>query len=325
MTNFQVYRKTLSFSLLEFLVDMFALAVLAGCCTAGFFIADNTPSSRALIGLVIGLVVGIILDVLISVFISNRIKAAQIAMMTKGVTEDELPDHPFHAGFQEIRGRFGAITAFFFITNAIKGIFRELGRAINQLGTAIGGDVGNGITSAIDSAVQTLISYLCDCCLGWILFRKDVIAAKAGCEGAVIFFKHGKTLARNVGRIFGMGFLSLLIIGGGFFGLSYWIFTLYPGMFERLIAEISDLITRNGGTVPELFQNTTFTMLLIAGIVGIIIWGILHSVLIRPFILTGVLRNFMAAGIKDIPTEQDFAELDSKSSRFAKLHKSYKN
>ena len=31
----------------------------------------------------------------------------------------------------------------------------------------------------------------------------------------------------------------------------------------------------------------------------------------------------MQAGIEDIPTESDFAELDSKSSRFAKLHNSY--
>ncbi len=283
MTNFQVYRKVLSFSFLMFLVDLFGLILLGGSATAGYFIA-NKSSDMALIGLTVGFVIGIILAVLVNIFIASRIKAAQIAMMVKGVTEGSLPDNTFSAGFAEIKGRFGSIIAFYLVTNAIKAIFNQISRGINKIGTALGGQTGNAITSTIDSAIQTLLSYLCDCCLGWILYRKDVSTAKAGCEGAVIFFKHGKTLIRNIGRIFGMGFLSLILIGGAFFGIA------------------------------------TF-MIIAAAFVGIALWAILHSVLIRPFILTGVMRNYMASGIADIPTEKDFAELDSKSPRFAKLHR----
>lgn len=319
MTNFQVYKKTLPFSLVMFLADLLALVVFVGCCAAGFFIA-NRSIDMALIGLLIGLVIGIILASLINIFLTNRIKAAQIAMMTKGVNEDALPEHTFKEGFVEIKGRFGKITAFFFITNAIKSIFRQLGRAVNRLGTAIGGDVGNGITSAIDSAVQTLVAYLCDCCLGWILYRKDVNAAKAGCEGAVIFFKHGKTLIRNIGRIFGMGFLSFLLIGGAFFGIFFAILYFVPGMINALSSEIIEFGVRNSIDLPEFVSNTTLLAVVIAAIGGIILWSILHSVLIRPFILVGVLRNFMAAGKQDIPSEADFAELDKRSPRFAKLH-----
>ena len=52
---------------------------------------------------------------------------------------------------------------------------------------------------------QVVVAYLCDCCLGWVFYRKAQGAAKATCEGAVLFFRHGKTLARNLGRVFGMG------------------------------------------------------------------------------------------------------------------------
>ena len=41
MTNFQVYRKILSFSIIDFLVGLAALAILVGCCVAGFFIAKK--------------------------------------------------------------------------------------------------------------------------------------------------------------------------------------------------------------------------------------------------------------------------------------------
>lgn len=318
MTNIQVYRKTLSFSLVEFLVSLLALFIIAATTSAGFFLFSK-QLDQALVGLVIGFLVGVLISVVIKIFLNNRVKAAQIAMMTKGVVEDALPEHTFKEGFVEIKGRFGKITAFFFITNAIKGIFRQIGRGINRIGTAIGGDTGNAVTSAVDSAIQTLIGYLCDCCLGWILFRKDENAAKAGCEGAVIFFKHGKTLIRNIGRIFGMGLLSFVLVGGAFFGLFYLVFTQFPNMFTALASEI----TKAGGDVPEFLTDPVVLTIFVSVIAGIVLWSVLHSVLVRPFILVGVLRNFMAAGQKDMPSEEDFKELDSRSTRFAKLHGSY--
>ena len=319
MTNFQVYRKTLPFSFIMFLTDVLALLVFLGCCTLGFVIF-NKSTDMALLGLLIGFIVGLLLLIPFNIFVTNRIKAAQIAMMTKGVVEDKLPDHTVKEGFVEIKGRFGSITAFYFITNAIKGIFKQLGHAINRLGTAIGGDVGNGVTSAINSAIETLIGYLCDCCLGWILYRKDINAAKAGCEGAVIFFKNGKTLIRNIGRIFGMGFLSLALVGGIFFGGFFLIFRAFPQMFVSLSNEIVEMSSRAGETAPTWISDVTLLTVVACAILAIIMWAIIHSVLIRPFILVGVLRNFMAAGQKNIPSESDFAELDKKSPRFAKLH-----
>jgi Flp pilus assembly pilin Flp len=317
MTNFQVYRKTLSYSLVMFLVDIIKLVILVGLTILGFVLFEKF-FGMGLAGLPVGLLVAIIAVVLITIFVSNRIKAAQIAMMAKGVTENTLPDHTFKQGFEEVKGRFGSITAFFFITNAIKRIFRQLGRTINRIGSAIGGQTGNTITSAIDSAVQTLIAYLCDCCLAWVMFRKDQNAAKSACEGAVIFFKHGKTLIRNIGRIFGMGFLSLLVIGGAFFGLSYLLFTQFPELFQTL----SNEIIAAGGDIPEFVYDVNMLMIYVAAVLGIVIWSMIHSVLIRPFILVGVMRNFLLAGQKDMPKEADFQEVASKSPRFAKLSES---
>ncbi len=317
MTNFQVYRKTLSYSLVMFLVDIIKLVILVGFTILGFVLFEKF-FGLGLAGLPVGLLVAIIAVVLITIFVSNRIKAAQIAMMAKGVTENALPDHTFKEGFKEVKERFGSITVFFFVTNAIKRIFRQLGRTINRIGSAIGGQTGNTITSVIDSAVQTLIAYLCDCCLAWVMFRKDQNAAKSACEGAVIFFKHGKTLIRNIGRIFGMGFLSFLVIGGAFFGLSYLLFTQFPGLFQTL----SNEIIAAGGDIPEFVYDVNMLMIYVAAVLGIVIWSMIHSVLIRPFILVGVMRNFLVAGQKDMPQEADFQAVASKSPRFAKLSES---
>ena len=315
MTNFQVYKKTLSFSLLMFAFDILALLAVIGLGAAGFFILIGFGPEAAMIGLIVGLILGIAAATLIGVFLTNRVKAAQIAMMVKGVTEDQLPDHTFKAGLEEVKGRFGKITLFFFITNSIKSIFRQIGRGITRIGNAVGGEVGGTVTSTIDSAIQTVIGYLCDCCLGWVLFRKDENSAKAACEGCVIFFKHGKTLIRNVGRIFGFGILSFLLIGGAFTGLFFLLFYSLPEILGSLSQAIIDAA---GADAPEWLSNPTILYLVVAFLIAVALWSILHSVLVRPFILVGVLRNYMAAGKEHLPSEADFKELD-KYPGFRKL------
>ena len=320
MSNFKVYSKTLSFSLVMFLVDLVSLGILVGLSTAGYFIgASDGQQYHNFIGLGIGLVVGIVISVVISYLIQNRFKAAQIAMMTRGVTEDSLPDHTFSAGLSELKGRFGKITLFFVITNAIKSVFREIGRGMTKLGQAVGGDVGGGVASAIDSGVQTVIAYLCDCCLGWVLYRKDMNSFRAACEGAVIFFRHGKTLIRNVGRIFGMGLLSLIVFGGGFFGIFFLIFRQFPQMFVTLSQEIQKLIQSGSGDVPTWLYDPQILSIVVAAIGGLIIFGFIHGVFIRPFILVGVLRNFMNAGKAHIPTDAEIGDLEKKFPKFSKL------
>ncbi len=320
MTNKEIYKKTLTFSIRKLLVDFLSIVLLAGLCALGFFVLDKT-TGMGLIGLAIGLVLGIIALVLISRFVSYSLKAGQIAMMTKGVAEGQLPDNVYQEGKAIVKRRFKTVAAFFAVTSVIKGIFNQIGKLITNIGSAVGGDTGNTIGSAISSIIQVIVAYLCDCCLGWVFYRENQSSAKATCEGAVIFFKHGKTLAKNLGRIFGIGIVSFIVIGGAFFGIAYGIFLMMPGAFRVLADEIAEAGTRLETDVPEYLTNPSNLALVVAAVLGIMIWSILHSTFIRPFVLTGVLRNYIESGKNDIPTEESFRFLDSKSSKFAKLHR----
>ena len=310
MTNFQIYKKTLSFSLIRFLVDLVSFVILVGLAVLGALLGNKMNAEYgAIVGLIVGLILGAIAMTLITYLVSNRYKAAQIAMMVKGIKEGELPEHTFKEGKEAVKGRFASITLFFFVTNQIKRVFRQLGRTMTGVATAIGGQAGNAVSSTIDSAVQTLIAYLCDCCLGWVFYRQEENAAKAAWEGAAIFFKHGKTLIRNVGRIFGMGLLSLLLIGGAFTGIFYLITMAFVPQFQQLTA----ILFEDGGVDYHI------TMIVASGVAALFIWGILHTVLIRPFILTGVLKNFIEAGKEHAPTEAELAEVEKRSPKLARL------
>ena len=321
MTNKQIYRKTLTFSLRKLFIDLIALVAVGAFATLGFVLMDRY-NSEGLVGLLIGLIVGMIIIAIIMHFIGYTYKAGQIAMMTKGVTEGTLPDHVYREGKKAVKERFGTVAVFYLVTNAIRSIFNALARGINALGKAVGGERGGQVADAVNSAIQVVIGFLCDCCLGWVFYRKEVSAAKATCEGAVIFFKHGKTLIKNVGRIFGMGLLSLLLIGGALFGLGYFIFLQFPQTFELLAGEISQMDINMDAQIAQYLQDPKTLTIIAAAVIAVIIWSFIHSTFVRPFILVGVLRNFTAEGIKDIPTEESFSVLDGKSAKLAKLRAS---
>ena len=315
MSNKEIYSKTLGFSLRRLLFDVLAFVAIAVLGLIGFVITEKS-ADQGMIGLLIGSLIGIIIAVFVFRYVSYAFKAGQIAMITRFLTEGDVEGNVVSEGIRVVKERFLTVAAFYAATRIIKGIFNELGKVIINVGRSVGGSKGDSVGSAISSVIQVIVSYLSDCCLGWVFFRKDESSAKATCEGAVIFFKHGKTLAKNLGRVFGMGLASFVVIGGVFTGIFYGIANLFPEQFATLAAELAE----SGEEVPSFFATPQGAMLAASLIAAVILWNILHSVFVRPFILTGVLRNYLESGKNDTPDESSFALLDKTSGKFAKLH-----
>ncbi len=321
MTNKEIYKKTIGFSVRRLLWDTFAFILIIGISALGFFLAEKVWD-RGLIGLFVGLLFGIIVLAIFLKFISYKLKAGQIAMMTRGITEGKLDGNVIEEGKKAVKQRFKTVAAYFVLTRLIKGIFHQLEKGVTRLGSAIGGQTGEAVGSAIGSIIQTIVAYLCDCCLGWVFFRADVHPAQATCEGAVIFFKHGKTFAKNMGRVFGIGLLTFILIVGVIGGIIYFVLWTQKDILASFYAEIADFIARSGatGTIVDILKNPVTIPIVIAAICGISIWGFVHSTFIKPYVLVGVLRNYIESGKKDVPDKASFAALDAKSPKFRKLH-----
>ena len=320
MSNKEVYKKTLVFSIRRLLFSVICIVLVGALAVFGFVLLDKL-TDKGLIGLGIGVVLGIIIVAVLAHFIAYTYSAGQIAMMTRAVTEGTLPDDVYGEGKKIVKERFITVAGFYAATSLIKGIFNQIGNGITNLGGAIGGDTGRSIGSAISIGIQVVVGFLCDCCLGWVFYRKDKGAVKATIEGAGIFFKNGKALIKNLGRIFGIGLASFVAIGGAFTGLFYLILSQFPDAFRSLSNEIVEALSSEGETVSNWITNPTNLTLIAAAILGIVLWSIIHGTFIRPFILVGVLRNFMEAGLKKAPTEEDYQKLEKVSGKFAKLRK----
>lgn len=318
LTNGEIYKKTLTFSLKRFVFNLVMLIIIIALSTIGFLLTDRIMD-QGLYGLGIGLIVGIIIVAVVSHFFSYMFKAGLIAVMTKAVTEDKLPEAVYGTGKAMVKERFTTVALYYAATRIIKGIFNELGRVITKVGEGIGGDAGGTIGSAISIAIGVVVGFLCDCCLGWIFYRKDISAFKATCEGAVIFFKNGKTLLANLGRMFGMGIASLVVIGGAFFGGFYALVLQFNGPITAISREVAEF-TKDGDSDKwiRLMGDPTYLTIAISAILALIIWGIIHGTFVRPFILVGVMRNYMATAMENIPQESEFAILEKNSKKYRK-------
>ena len=323
MDNKTIYKKTLVFSLKRVFWDVVCIAVILGFATLGYFILSRM-GQNGYIGLAIGAIVGLIPVIIILRFVSYSLKAGQIAMITRAVTEGELPDNVVGEGKKVVRERFATVAIYYAATRVIKGIFNQIGQGISRVGQAVGGNAGGAVGDAVGSAIRTLVNYLCDCCLGWVFFRKEVNAGKATCEGAVLFFKHGKTLAKNMGRVFGIGLLTLLLIGGVFTGIFYMVISSFSTHLSVFFDKVAEAMQNSSDPnwLTSILSNRATLPIAFAAIGGIIVWSIIHSTLIKPYVLTGVLRNYLESGMDDVPTEDSFRALDSKSPKFRKLHES---
>ena len=321
MSNRELFSRTFGFSVQRFFFSLLSFIVAAAICVVGYLIGEKVLQ-KGLLGLGIGALVALVFLIVILRYVAYSCKAAQIGMMTQGITTGDLPDDVIKEGKRLVKTRFKTVAVFFAVTGVIRGIFNQLGNAVTRLGDRVGGDTGRGIGSAVSAIISVIVAYLCDCCLGWVFYRSDIGSGRATCEGAVLFFKHGRAFARNMGRIFGMGIVSLLVIGGIFGGLFYYIGLQFRSVFAELAVLVQEMAAEIEGNIPQFFMTAEGLTVFAAALGGLIIWGIIHGSFIRPFVLTGVLRNYLEAGMGDIPSEDSFRVLDSKSKKFRKLHES---
>lgn len=308
MSNFEIYRRTLVFSGHRLLLDLIAVLAVAGCIFFGMMIAPD-----AVLGLGIGAAVGLLIFFLIVHFVGYLYQAGQIAMMTRAITENSLPKDVVGEGKAAVKARFATVTAYYAISGAIKGIFYEITQGINSL-AKLGGSAGESVGDTISGIINIAVSYLCDCCLGWVFYRSDEGSFRGTCEGAVLFFKNWKTLLKNMGRVIGIGIASFVVIGGA---LTFGFYRLM-GRFPAFVTALTKAMAEADSNID--LSDPTVALLVISMLFGILCWSIIHSVLVRPFVLVGVLRNFIEAGRASQPEEANFAELDKVSGKFRKAH-----
>ena len=317
MGNVGIYRKTLRFSVMRLLVTILGIFIIVALPLATFLITAGMSEVACAVATFVAFIVGIVVFALIIRYCGYLFTAAQVAMITEGVSKGTLPDDVYAAGKQAVKRRFVTASVYFALWSITKAITNQITAGLNALGRVA--DAGNnaGPASTVAGIVSTVISvvleYLNYCSLGWVFLNANQSPFKSTCDGAVVYFQNWKTLLQNAGKVIGITVVSLVVIGGAFFGLGYLAFGSIPSM-TAVLADIDAAATLDDGSaVPP-----GTSLIILCAIVALLLWGGIHSAFVKPFILISVMRRYIEAGLANPPKVDLYGKLAGMSAGFRK-------
>lgn len=303
MTNFGIYKKTLCFSLIKILVAIVGLGIAVGVTLLVYYLSGGNNDEARLLYTGGGAVVGLIIYGTIMHFASYLLVAGHIAMITRGVTENELPEHVFKEGVAMVKARFVTVTVYFALLRITRGISNQITRGLSFLADTTDNDAVGIVVAIINIIVSIVLTYINYCCLGWVFCNPQQSAVKSTCDGAVIYFKNWKTLLKNIGKILGLGLASLIVIGGIFVGIFY---------LSTQNVDFPDLVAQG-------FEISALGVRWIAiGVMSFICWLVIHSALIQPYVLISVMRAYIDSAKSTPFTSELYNKLCGMSKSFKK-------
>lgn len=317
MGNGEIYRKTLRFSVMRLLVTILGIFIIVALPLATFLVTAGMSEIACAVGTFVAFIVGIVVFVLIIRYCGYLFTAAQVAMITEGVSKGTLPDDVYAAGKQAVKRRFVTASVYFALWSITKAITTQITAGLNALGRVA--DAGNNagpastVTGIVSTVISVVLEYLNYCSLGWVFLNANQSPFKSTCDGAVVYFQNWKTLLKNAGKVIGITVVSLVVVGGAFFGLGYLVFGSIPSL-TAVLADIDAAATLDDGSaVPP---GTSLIVLCV--IVALLLWGGIHSAFVKPYILISVMRRYIEAGLANPPKVDLYGKLAGMSAGFRK-------
>ncbi|MDD3334548.1 MAG: hypothetical protein PHI98_03415 [Eubacteriales bacterium] len=315
MKNGAIYSKTLKFSLLRLLIGVLGIAAAALITYVGYLCGKSLDDTTHLLVTGICLVVGMVVFGLIVHYLGYMLKAGQIAMITRGVTEGTLPEDVVAEGKAAVKKRFVTANVYFLIESGIKAITSQITSGLNTLTSAASGN-DKGVLGTIASLVMMFINivleYVNYCCLGWVFYHPEQNAFKSTCDGAVLYFQNWKTLLKNAGKVMAFTLAAVLIFFAVFCALN--IIVLEAALPDNGSLDMV-LFTMDDGS-----ELTLRGMLYIGAVLVAFLFAmLLHSTFVKPYLLIMVMRNYMDAAQGSTPGFDVYEKLCGLSKRFKKM------
>ena len=318
MTTSELYKKTIKFTLMRALSGLIGMALIVGLPIAAYFLTGSMEDG-ARIGVCVGtFVVACVIVGLLTHFKGYTYRAGQIAVVAQSIVSGELPQDPYTEGKAQIKKRFGTVAVFFAIESVINHIVSQISNAVTRVTGTVArttrSDAANYVGAAISIFVSAVTAFLCACCMGWVFVHPDQNPWRAACDGAIVYFKNWKDLLKNAGKVILMALISLIVIGGLLFGLTYLVLDNMPA----INAMAQDLTAFCAEEELDIALSPDTWKLIFEGVAAFILWIVVHSTFVDPFIMISVMNRYMKAGIANPPVRSEDKKLADMSKAYKK-------
>lgn len=318
MKNGELYKKTFRFTLMRALSGLIGTAIIAGLPVLTYFLTGKLDDEPRIIVCVGAFIVACIIVGLLTHFVGYTYRAGQIAMVAEGIVAGQLPEDPYTEGKARIKQRFGTVAVFFAIEKVINAIVNQISNAVTRVTGTISNrtknDAANYVGLAINIFVAAVTAFLCSCCMGWVFVHPDQNPWRAACDGAIVYFKNWKTLLKNAGKVILMALVSLIVIGGLLFGLTH---AVTDGMtsVNTIAGDLAEFCAEEEDGIPFTADEWK---LVFEGVIAFVLWIVVHSAFIDPFIMISVMNRYMKAGLENPPIRTEDGKLKKLSKSYGK-------
>ena len=322
MTSFEIYKKTFRFTLMKILSGLVGILLIVGLPALAFAVTGSAQDDTRIIVCVCAFVAACIVVGLLSHFIGYAFRAGQIAVAAEAISTGALPEDPWAAGKAAVKNRFGTVAVFFAIEKIINAIVHQLTNAVTKVTEGISAKSNNDTVKTIGSVINLIISamlkFMCSCCMAWVFIHPETNPWRSACDGAIVYFKNWKDLLKNTAKVLLIGLLSLVILGGALFGLSHAVLGKTTFMNEMTVS-LTDYIAedaKSDSDDPDLTADEW--ALIFEAVPALILWGIIHSALIDPYIMISVMNRYIKAGLANPPARDVDTRLAGMSRGYRK-------
>lgn len=305
LTHGKIYRKTLCFiwprlPYLLLAVIVFLLVFLI------FFVIGALvfPGKQSLFNL-IGVIAACFAAYVIKGWNATIYKSAHIAMITRGLTTGELPQHIFKEGNETVAGLFESRTLSRLAFGGIQVLFLKIRRKTRD---AIIEKRGRSFLSDIRSIFVlyggNLIPYFGPCVLAYVFSRPYIPMLKAVCDGTEAF-------ARNFLRLF-LKMLLILLIEIICTVLPFALLVLILFIINILLpglSEFSDYLIQEVFSIPPADPYITWFRTALCG--AILLYFVFRS-FIKPRIMITMIDRYLKLSKENPPKGVLYKKLPAK-------------
>lgn len=296
MSTAQIYKKTMPFIMARFVLGL--IVVGAGILLALPIIGITMLFKSALfgfIGLFIWLALIGVVSFIVNHYFAYMIKAGHVAAVTYLAAGETIEGNILTFGKDMVKERFAESNVYFVIDKLIAKSVQAIQSIVGGISSMFKDIPGvSTIVNLLQMFIGIYLSYVDECCLGYTFLNTEESAFKLGADAVVIYAQNWKKLAGSAFKVMLIVIVSSLIVFGISLGICYMPIALF-GLDGNIAVILAFLLT---ATVKSSF--------------------------IDPYIMIGMVSDYMAVAVYDEPKVDIEDKLKKVSKHFRELiHKGY--
>ena len=195
----KIFKETLPFCMAKLALGVGTILLSAGLLIILLLLRWMIGTEDMSIAILIWVIGTIVIRFLLMHYVGYLVKAAHVAVITEIITTGSIPVNQVEYGKRKVIERFEATNTFFVIDKLMNKAIRQIQRGLQRVSGIL--DIIPGVDALISIGslfIQFALSYIDECCLGYIFYKKEEGSFKSAADGVAIYAQNWKELLKGV-------------------------------------------------------------------------------------------------------------------------------